>query len=257
MISDNNIEFSVDTVHCNHKVKGCDLSPTDRERLFLSTGCGFPATKPLASAFGCGVFAARSRGPRSHVRSGSDAPLSILTMTGVLGLSVCACAPTYYAPSISPDDRIAPEYAYIYGRFMATSMSMTGQHPRPTEMGFAIACKDDKQYAIHFSVDAPLQVIKISPSTCWLAWVFFQDKTDDLPNLAWNVKFEAGKAYYIGDFRGAVVESLGYGYGFKLTQWHASIPYAEDRYRVTTGDMISAFPNLARVPTENRVIRSD
>ncbi len=65
-----------------------------------------------------------------------------------------------------------------------------------------------------------------------------------------DARFEAGKAYYLGDFYAATTTTVV----GNTVQRNWNVKDAKDDYRNTSNAMRAAFPNLASVPTEDRMI---
>ena len=64
------------------------------------------------------------------------------------------------------------------------------------------------------------------------------------------VAFQAGKAYYLGDFQ---AEASNWTSGTTIhTEWR--LTSVRNDYRTTTEKMKSDFPNLSGVATENRML---
>lgn len=105
-------------------------------------------------------------------------------------------------------------------------------------------------------VTAPLQVIEITPATCGTTEIIFTTAGGEVvarkpvpPQLMRNQHFEAGKAYYIGDFYGTTDESI------HQTMWR--VEEVRDDYESTTRILKAWFPGFARMPTEDRFELSD
>jgi hypothetical protein len=81
-------------------------------------------------------------------------------------------------------------------------------------MGLAFICADEKTYTVRFEPNNAVQVIKIAPSTCSLTEFVYTDhgglETTRKPvpdTLKRGTAFEAGKAYYLGDFQAETTHS--------------------------------------------------
>jgi hypothetical protein len=102
-----------------------------------------------------------------------------------------------------------------------------------------------------------LQVIKIEPSTCSLTEFVYVDANGKVrlrerapEKLMQDVRFDAGKAYYLGDF---YVEPSTAGANKKTSNvWE--IKTIRNGFSNTSAVLKSVYPNLAKLPTENRMI---
>ena len=61
--------------------------------------------------------------------------------------------------------------------------------------------------------------------------------------------FEAGKAYYLGDFQAETTQS-----GFPVVTRTWRLKRARNDYARTTAQMKIGYPNLSALPTEDRMI---
>jgi len=99
-------------------------------------------------------------------------------------------------------------------------------------------------------------VIKIAPSTCSLTEFVYTDhggtKTTRKPapdTLKREVVFEAGKAYYLGDFQAETTQS-----GFPVITRTWRLRSARNNYARTTEQLKAAYPSLSALPTEDRMV---
>jgi hypothetical protein len=178
----------------------------------------------------------------------------IAILCGISLLAACAG----YTPVISKDEKPTPKDAYLYGRFaMFASKPLLALGGYQT-MGFSIKCDGEQPlYVLRFDVDAPLQVIKIRPSTCSLTELVYTDADGFVKSrkpapdqLMRNAVFAAGKGYYLGDFSAEATRSLS---GRNIhSEWR--LRDVKHEYDKTTNDMKAAFPNLSQLPTEDRMI---
>lgn len=177
-------------------------------------------------------------------------------LSAVCALAVLtACAG--YTPSISTDEKPTGQEAYLYGRFYIEAKSGTLALDGHQTMGFVIACASGDTYTFRFSNDSALQVIKVTPSTCSLTEFVYSNADGQVRSrkrapekLMRDVKFEAGKAYYLGDFYAEattrVVGTTSY------SNWN--IKTVRNDYTNTSAALKAFYPNLAALPTENRMI---
>jgi hypothetical protein len=172
------------------------------------------------------------------------------------GLAVAAgCAS--YTPTISKDDRPTGKEAYLYGRFHMNAAAHRLAIQGHQTMGFMFKCVDENSYTIKFDRDEPLQIVKIAPSTCSLTELIYSDADGFLKSrkpapqaVQRATVFDAGKAYYLGDFYAEGSQTVGGGRVF----WNWRITNVMNDYRGTTEKLRLAFPHLSALPTENRMI---
>ncbi len=177
------------------------------------------------------------------------------------GVAVCAasllagCAS--YTPGISVDEKPTGKESYLYGRFFIEAPKAAISFDKHMSMGFAISCSSGETYTLRFANEFPLQVIRIAPSVCSLAEFVYTDADGVIKSrkpapkgLMKDARFDAGKAYYLGDF---FAEGTTAVYGrTRSTNWR--IKTVKNDYGKTTADMKVVFPNLAVIPTEDRMI---
>jgi hypothetical protein len=160
-------------------------------------------------------------------------------------------------PSVTQDEKPTGREAYLYGRFFVEARGGKLALDGHQTMGFVIKCASGETYSFRSSNDNVLQVIKIAPSTCSLT-EFVQTNADGQvrsrtrapEKLMRDVKFDAGKAYYLGDFY-AEASTTPAGKS-PSSVW--SIKTVRDDYTNTSAALKAAYPNLAALPTENRMI---
>ena len=179
--------------------------------------------------------------------------LTGLAICGVSALAGCAG----YTPSILPNEKPTGQEAYLYGRFYiqapASKLALDGHQT----MGFVIKCASGETYTFRFSNDNALQAIKIVPSTCTLAEFIYTNSDGQVRSrkpapekLMRDARFDAGKAYYLGDFYAETTTSV---IGNTISRnWN--IKDVRNDYRNTSTALKSSFPNLSAVPTEDRMI---
>lgn len=161
---------------------------------------------------------------------------------------LCDCG--NYTHGVSPDQRPTGKEAFVYGRFHVDASSFLGFDG--PGMGLVMGCDDKREYRIRFDDDKPLVVVAVVPSACWIMDAVFTDGdgrrlgTDALSSSPlYNMRFEPGKAYYVGDFDGEITESDGARH-FRITD-------ARDAFEATTRDLLVEFPNLRRTPTVDQM----
>jgi hypothetical protein len=175
---------------------------------------------------------------------------TIWTLAAVVG---CAA----HTPSVTQDEKPTGQEAYLYGRFYVDAKGGKLALDGHQTMGFVIACASGETYTFRSSNDNALQVIRIAPSACSLT-EFVQTNADGQvrsrtrapEKLMRDVKFDAGKAYYLGDF---YAEASPTPVGKSVSSvW--SIKTVRNDYTSTSAALKAAYPNLAKLPTENRMI---
>ncbi len=162
-----------------------------------------------------------------------------------------------YTPSISNDEKPTGQEAYLYGRFYIEAKSGKLALDGHQTMGFVIGCASGDTYTFRFSNDSALQVIKVAPSTCSLTEFVYSNADGQVRSrkrapekLMRDVKFEAGKAYYLGDFYAeATTTVVG---TTSHSNWN--IKTVRNDYTNTSAALKALYPNLAALPTENRMI---
>ena len=167
---------------------------------------------------------------------------------------IAACAG--YTPAVKTDDKPGAADAYLYGRFYMVNPPRNAFTGNPQTMGFAFKCADDNSYTIRFEPNNDVQVVKIAPSTCLLTEFVYSDHgatrvtRKPVPDtLKREIAFEAGKAYYLGDFQAETTQS---GFGVITRSWR--LRSARNNYEGTTAQMKIGYPNLSSLPTEDRMI---
>jgi hypothetical protein len=160
-----------------------------------------------------------------------------------------------YTKTVDYDETPADDAAYLYGRFELRSSRDHWRLGGHVTMGFRVECSSKEFYTIRFMVTKPLQVIRITPAACRMTEVVFTTSSGEIvgrkpipPELIRNERFNAGKAYYIGDFYGTTDES------HLETNWKVS--EVRHDYESTTRMLKSWLPGFARIPTEDRMLMS-
>jgi hypothetical protein len=170
-----------------------------------------------------------------------------------LALSGCSAG---YTPRIRKSEMPTVHDTYLYGRFAIDAPEVIlGMDSHPS-MGFVIQCASGKAkntYTIRFSVDAPLQVIKIAPGVCTLREFVYSDADGFVKGrraapegLMKNAVFEPATAYYLGDYGARA--SVGY------SNMNWDLTSVQEDYEGATRELDATFPNLASLPRQNRMI---
>ena len=176
----------------------------------------------------------------------------VLTVVSATLISGCAG----YAPTVKTDESPGASDAYLYGRFYMVNPPRNLLTNNPQTMGFAFKCADDQKITIRFEPNDAVQVIKVAPSTCSFTEFVYTDHggldttRKPVPDaLKAHFVFEGGKAYYLGDFQAETTQS-----GFPVITRTWRLKSARNNYARTTAQMKIGYPNLADLPTEDRMI---
>jgi hypothetical protein len=184
--------------------------------------------------------------------------MRITSLATVAGLALVAgCA--NFAPTISKDEKPTGKEAYVYGRFhMDAPVARLAMQGHQT-MGFTLKCDDQQTYTIKFDREEPLRVTKVAPSSCAMSEIIYTDADGMIrsrkpapESVKKSMAFEAGKAYYLGDFYAQASAVTGY----QTVNWSWRITNVKNDYRNTTEALKSAFPALSAVATEDRMLGS-
>ncbi|MES2888124.1 MAG: hypothetical protein V4739_08925 [Pseudomonadota bacterium] len=125
-------------------------------------------------------------------------------------------------------------------------------------MGFAFQCSSGQYVLVKFKVDAPLQLLKVSPaSKCTFQELIYTDADGNIKSrkpapaqLAKEIDFQPGKAHYLGDYFAASTTHVS---GNMINrQWE--IKRIRDDYEVTTEEMKKEYSAFDRVPTEKKLL---
>jgi hypothetical protein len=149
-------------------------------------------------------------------------------------------------PSVAPHQRPTGKEAIIYGRFQVSGPWPFAADEAHSSMALVMRCEDGREYRIRFDDAEPIVVLATAPSTCWLDELFYLDADNTtlgrttLPDrVRQRMRLDAGHAYYLGDFRGAITyELIGtFGERFQVDDW-------SNEFATTTRDFRARFPNL-------------
>ena len=175
-------------------------------------------------------------------------------LTAVSACLIAGCAG--YTSTVKLDEMPTAKDAYLYGRFYMENPPRNAFTGNPQTMGFAFKCADENTYTIRFEPNNEVHVVKVVPSTCSLTEFVYTDhgatKTTRKPvpdALKRDVAFEAGKAYYLGDFQAETTQA-----GFPIVTRTWRLKSARNEYARTTAQMKIGYPNLSTLPTEDRMI---
>ena len=162
----------------------------------------------------------------------------------VLGITGCGA----YTQGVRPTEKPAADSAYLYGRFtMKAEKSFVGNYPT---VGLMLACSDGQKYTVGFSIEQPLQVLKIRPARCALAQIVGTDMRGDIhlrrraqPAWVHADDFHAGNMYYLGDFVGIAAQENHWKVIYTEAHLTWGFDPVQDRLEATTAEMKSAFPS--------------
>jgi len=170
----------------------------------------------------------------------------------LLALNFTGCAS--YSRSISLSEPHTPNDAYIYGNFeIYTKRVALGLDGYQT-MGFSISCNDNQNYIIRFSIEDPLQVIKVNPSTCSFNEIVYtnadgiiRSRKPPPKGSMQNMRIKPNTAYYFGDYKASI--TFSYSGTYSTTRWRMNS--IKNNFKSTTKDMKYEFPKLKQVDTVN------
>lgn len=126
--------------------------------------------------------------------------LAVAALNGCMG----------YAPAIGPDDALVPAKGFLYGRFSRERGGNLGA----TQMGVVVTSVDKKrEIALRFEQDLDPYAVAVEPGDYQVTH-FIQTQSADNHTIGEQpfpaelsrrvMHVEAGKAYYIGDYDGAM-----------------------------------------------------
>jgi hypothetical protein len=164
-----------------------------------------------------------------------------------------------HAPRANFAEQANPKLAYLYGRFFVKAEVKPNRvGPYPT-LGLVIGCLHEAEYTIRFINQRDIvQIVPVSPSRCRIVRMFRTDEHGFTreggvidPAATTFQDFEAGGAYYLGDYFARA--GIDYTYrNDRLKRFRAwDMSPADGRYESTTADMKRQYPGLAKLPTEN------
>ena len=174
-------------------------------------------------------------------------------------LCAAACA-SQFTPNLDVDEHPSKAHSFVYGRFEVNATPQELGAESYDTMGLTLQCSDGKLYRLRFEAAQPVLVIEVEPATCWISEVLFAESDGHIlgrrlfqRGILDNMRFEAGRAYYLGDFFGNVRHSLTpHEQGFAIeTRWNLN--GMRNHYQNTTEDLVIAYPKLSRVPTVNQL----
>lgn len=179
-----------------------------------------------------------------------------LSGVSVLLLSACAGYTPRVATTVVPTD----QDAFLYGRFHIDAPKAWLAIDGHMSMGFALECADQQKYVLRFDRDKPVLAIKIKPASCSLTEIVYTNPDGQVTGRKpaptgfsfKNLRFDAGRAYYMGDFDAGTSTTMN---GTTVQQrWF--IKSVRDNYALTTQDMRRDYPNLAQMSTANPLARA-
>jgi hypothetical protein len=155
----------------------------------------------------------------------------------------------HHTEGIRPTDPVDLGSVYFYGRFFIRS-DMDAQ-----TVGLFMSCSDGAEYRLWLSTDRMVQVIRAKPAICALTEVVYTNADGDIvshlkPPAAWVHPsiFDAGHAYYLGDFVGATAFKVSNHILFNEYRVGWTMDAVDENFGLTTREMKRSFPNLATLP---------
>jgi len=171
----------------------------------------------------------------------------------VLVLSQWATACVGFTPGLMTAPSSTTDVGYIYGRFTAVDPSPEFYGP-PLRMGLVVSSSEHPEsVTIEFVNSGSISVFAVKPGTYSLQRVVFAGQrvastgVKETPaSNAPTFRVEAGKAYYLGDFRGRV---WGTFTSKEQDRLKALLDDVVSNHQKTTTDLRRAFPALENVET--------
>ena len=182
----------------------------------------------------------------------------------VLGAAVLVgCA--NYTPRVKPTLIPTGAESFLYGRFyieLDKGMHYVGGFDGHPSMGFKVECEDHATYLLRFANSDPVAAITIHPSRCSFTTMVYTNADGKIfgerpapERAAKDMLFEAGKAYYLGDFaawNSFRTTGAGVGVIYGAAEWRLTSD--SDNYQATTEELHTRYPNLVSIPTNKRLI---
>lgn len=170
----------------------------------------------------------------------------------VFSIFLISCA--NFSKNISTTDLHESSYAYIFGYFKIETKKTFLAADGYQTMGLSFDCKDKKNYLVRFSLEEPLQAIKVKPSTCSLAEFIYtnadgviRSRKSSPEGLLKNIKIQPDTAYYLGDMHAT---SLFTSFGTSYTlSW--KIDSITNNFTDTAANLKRKYGNLKHIPTNN------
>jgi hypothetical protein len=166
----------------------------------------------------------------------------LISLLGFASLLSCST----YMPSVAPHQRPTGKEAIVYGRFEVSGSPPFSADVNHGSFALVIRCEDGREYRVRFDDREPIVVLATAPSTCWLDEMRYLDANNTtlsktvLPDgLRHRMRFDAGRAYYLGDFSGTI--TFEFSDGFRET---FQIKDVRNDFTATTQDFRQRFPNL-------------
>lgn len=171
-------------------------------------------------------------------------------------VSVLGC--TTHLPSVTPNQRPTGKEAFVYGRFHVTSPLSSDAGQPHESIAIVMRCDDGREYRIRFDDDEPIVVLAAAPSHCQLEQFLYLDagnailgETPFPEGVVDRMRLDAGRAYYLGDFRGSVAYEIDgtFRINFLVRDWR-------NEFATTTREFRAQFPKLRDVVTINQLAAS-
>jgi hypothetical protein len=175
----------------------------------------------------------------------------------IAALSSANCASQ--TPAIRAEPKAQATKAYLYGRFEIRATNLNTGRAIVQNMGLVIRCNDGAWYGIRFSSGRDVQVIEADPSLCVLDEMVYAGSNGVVlksrrPPQEWvrPLRFEAGKAYYLGDYFTKGEYLFTYGYPYSHHEWTWDMEPVDHNFEATTEEMKRRFAYLALLPVEDK-----
>ena len=177
-----------------------------------------------------------------------------LFLCGVVMTAAGGCVK--YTPALPTTYHPSANFAYLYGRFSNHAESQVLAMDGYATMGFKLACADGQRLTIRFSNKPGLQLFQVDPGVCQMTEIVFSDADGGItgrrsapPGWMGQRKFEAGRAYYLGDYWAEVTHQAKFPL---MVEWHWDLTAEENNYATSTEALAATFRSFAGMPTEDK-----
>ncbi|MES2682193.1 MAG: hypothetical protein V4650_01640 [Pseudomonadota bacterium] len=167
-------------------------------------------------------------------------------------LSGCAA----YTKPIAFEEKPASGESYLYGRFTIEAPKAFLGFDGYQTMGYSFTCRDGTQFIVRFSIEQPVQLIRVTPTSCSLMEIVYTNGDGQIRGrkpspigVLKDVSFQAGVANYLGDY---FASSKTTSYGSTLrTSW--GVDAVRNNYAATTFDMKTKYHAFANIVTQDKI----
>jgi hypothetical protein len=174
-------------------------------------------------------------------------------------LFTTACA-SQFTPKLAVDEEPSRTHSFVYGRFEVDAPRRGQGSDSYETMGLTLQCNDGKLYRLRFDVERTVLVIQVEPSTCWITEVLFAASDGHIlgrqlfqRGMLDNMRFDPGRAYYLGDFFGTVRDFWTPARGESSGETRWNLNGFRNHYQDTTEDLFIAYPKLSGMPTVDKL----